>query len=78
MDTMKVLTEVFRRVFDDETITLSPETTADDVEGWDSLSHAGLIMAVEQRMGVRFDPGEILTFRNVGDLARGIEARLAA
>lgn len=74
--TMEMLTEVFRQVFEDPDITLTPETTADDVEGWDSLSHINLIMAVENRMNVRFKPKEVLSFRNVGDLARSVESKL--
>ena len=73
---METLTEVFRQVFEDPDITLTPETTADDVDGWDSLSHMNLIMAVENRMNVRFKPKEVLSFRNVGDLARTIESKL--
>ena len=74
--TMEILTEVFRQVFEDPDIELAPETTADDVDGWDSLSHMNLIMAVENRLNVRFKPKEVLSFRNVGDLARSIESKL--
>ncbi len=74
--TMEILTEVFRQVFEDPDIELTPETTADDVDGWDSLSHMNLIMAVENRLNVRFKPKEVLSFRNVGDLARSIESKL--
>ena len=74
--TMETLTEVFRQVFDDPEIKLTPETTTDDVEGWDSLSHMNLIMAVENRMNVRFKPKEVLSFRNVGDLARCVDSKL--
>ncbi len=71
------LTHIFRTVFDDEEISLSPEMTADDVEGWDSLSHVNLILAVESEFGIRFSSRELLTFRNVGDLVRGIESKLS-
>lgn len=75
MDTMDTLTEVFRQVFDDPEIKLTPETTADDVEGWDSLSHVNLIMAVETRFDIRFKPKEVLSFKNVGDLARCVDSK---
>jgi len=75
MQTMEILTEVFRQVFDDPEIVLTPETTADDIEGWDSLSHVNLIMAVETRFDIRFKPKEVLSFKNVGDLARCVESK---
>ena len=77
MNTMDALTEVFRQVFDDPEITLTPETTADDIEGWDSLSHVNLMMAVENRFDIRFKPKEVLSFKNVGDLARCVESKLS-
>jgi acyl carrier protein len=77
MTTLETLTEVFRQVFEDPSITLTPETTADDIEGWDSLSHVNLIMAVENRFGVAFKPKERLSFKNVGELARSVESKLS-
>jgi acyl carrier protein len=77
MTTLEILTQVFREVFDDPEIELVPETTADDIEGWDSLSHVNLIMAVETRFDIRFKPKEVLSFKNVGELARCIEDKLA-
>jgi acyl carrier protein len=77
MITMDALTDVFRQVFDDPGITLTPHTTADDVDGWDSLSHVNLILAVENRFNVRFKQKEILGFKNVGDLARCVDQKLA-
>ena len=77
MTTMGTLTEVFRQVFDDPEIVLSPEMTADDVEGWDSLSHINLIMAVESRFNIRFKQKEVLSFKNVGDLSQCVESKLS-
>ncbi len=76
MTTMQILTTVFQQVFDDPTISLKPETTANDVEGWDSLSHVNLIMAVENRFNIRFSQKDVVGFKNVGDLARCIESKL--
>lgn len=70
------LSEVLREVFDDDTIEATPEMTANDVDGWDSLSHVNLILAVETRFGVRFTQKEVLSFRNVGDLMACIERHL--
>jgi len=74
---MGTLTEVFRQVFDDPEIVLSPEMTADDVEGWDSLSHINLIVAVESRFNIRFKQKEVLSFKNVGDLSQCVESKLS-
>lgn len=63
------LNEVFRDVFDDENITVNDRTTADDIDGWDSLEHINLIVAVEQCFGVKFTMGEVTGMKNVGEMA---------
>ena len=59
---------VFDEVFIDQ-VELSPALSAKDVPEWDSLIHINLVLAVEQRFGVRFGVGEVEATRNVGDLA---------
>jgi len=76
MTTLDKLNEIFREVFDDDGISVSPTTTANDVDGWDSLSHVNLIITVEARFNIRFSQKELLTFRNVGDLLNSIEGKL--
>ena len=76
MNTMESLTGIFREVFDNPEIALTPEMTADDVDGWDSLSHVNLILAVEHYFRVRFKPKEVASFKNVGDRARCVEGKL--
>ena len=71
------LTAVFRDVFDDETIVLAPETTADDINGWDSQAHVTLVVAAEMKFGIRFRTAELEGLRNVGDFVRLIEERRA-
>jgi acyl carrier protein len=75
--TYQRLTTVFRRVFDDDAIELTPETTANDVEAWDSLSHVNLIVAVEHEFAIRLGQREILALRHVGDLVAAIERHVA-
>jgi acyl carrier protein len=70
------LTGIFRTVFDNEDIVLRPEMTANDVDGWDSLSHVNLILSVEKSFRIRFSQKELLTFKNVGDLLHSIESKL--
>lgn len=60
------LNEIFRDYFDDEAITLTDATTADDIEDWDSLEHINLIVAVEKAFGMKFTMGEVTTMKNVG------------
>jgi acyl carrier protein len=64
-------------VFDDDSIVLTPETTADDIDGWDSLSHMNLISAVELTFKVRFALGELQKLKNVGMLVGLVDKKLA-
>lgn len=70
------LTEIFREVFDDDSIVLKPETTAADIEDWDSVAHIGLIVAVEERLKIKFKSSELESLHNVGQLARLVEQKL--
>lgn len=69
------LNEVFQDIFDDDSITVSASTTADDIEDWDSLEHIRLIAAVERRFGVRFKMGEVSSMKNVGEMVSIINER---
>ena len=62
------LTSVFREVFDDDELEPKPEMTADDVDGWDSLTHIRLILSVQKAFGIKFSPVEMNRLKNVGDL----------
>ena len=70
------LNEVFRDVFDDNDITVTDTTTADDIDDWDSLEHINLIAAVEQEFGVKFNMGQVVSMKNVGEMADIIIANL--
>ena len=69
------LNEVFRDVFDDDSIKVNEDTTAADIEDWDSLNHITLIDAVESEFGVRFTMGEVSGMKNVGEMAQIIKER---
>ena len=58
--------EIFRQVFDDEELVLTRETTASDVEGWDSLMHINLIIAIERELRLRFAVAEISRLKEEG------------
>lgn len=72
MSVKEQLEPVFHEVFDDEDIELRADMTADEVDGWDSLSHVNLIVAIEATFNIRFSQKELLTFRCVGDLMNSI------
>jgi acyl carrier protein len=69
------LTAVFREVFDEDELNLTPQTTADDVDGWDSLAHIRLVLAVSKAFGVKFSASEIGNLKNVGEFADLIEKK---
>ena len=71
------LDAIFQDVFDDASLQVKDETTAADVEGWDSISHINLILAVEKKFQVRFTTAEVRGLNNVGDFVTLI-ARKAA
>jgi acyl carrier protein len=71
------LTQICRAVLDDPALTLTHETTADDVEGWDSMNHLTIVIEAERRFGIKFHTAEIEELRNVGDFVRLIGSKLA-
>lgn len=73
MDVREELQEIFRDLFDDETIVLFDEMTADDIEDWDSLSNISLINDIEAHFKIRFTTEEIMSCKNVGAFIRLIE-----
>lgn len=69
------LNQVFRDVFDDESITVNENTTSADIEDWDSLEHISLIGAVEEEFGFRFKMKEVSSMKNVGEMMSIIKER---
>jgi acyl carrier protein len=75
MDTLTQLQEVFRTVFEDEDLVISRETTAQDIEAWDSVQNVTLMLDVETQFKVRFSTSEMAYLKNVGDLVDLIEKK---
>ena len=71
MNKKEILTkmqEVFQNILDNEDIELTFDTTADDIEEWDSLSHVQLVVEIEKEFGVKFTSKEIMSWNKVGDM----------
>lgn len=76
MEKEKILSEVqdiFRNILDQEHLVLKPETTAADVEDWDSLSHIQLVVAIEKHYKIRFTSKEIQSWKNVEEMINSIQ-----
>lgn len=67
------LNEVFRDVFGIDELTVNDETTANDVEGWDSLRHITLLAAIEDEFDIEFSMGQTVKMKNVGEMVDYIE-----
>jgi acyl carrier protein len=70
------LTDIFRELFANDDIVLTPTTTAADIDGWDSFNHISVIVAVETRFGVKMTTSEIDRLVDVGALVAAIENKL--
>jgi acyl carrier protein len=76
METLQEVNTIFREVLDDDTIVLSPETSAADVEGWDSLNHIYMVVELEKHFRIKFSTEEVHTWQNVGEICRAIESKV--
>jgi acyl carrier protein len=68
------LAEIFEDVFDEDTIEITPEMSAKDVDGWDSLTHIRLILTIEKAFKIKFSTSEIGRLETVGDLVSLIKS----
>lgn len=75
-DIMTQVQEVFRDELELDDLVLEDETTADDVEEWDSLSHVQLVVALEKSFNIKFTSREILSWDNIGDLVDCISKKI--
>lgn len=76
MDIQRDVQEIFRDIFDDEELIISKQTTADDIEDWDSLAQMNLVVAIEKHFKIRFKVEEIARLHNVGEMLGLIEQRV--
>lgn len=76
MNIKDTLEEIFRDVFEDDTIELTESTTAEDIEDWDSLTHIQLIVEIEKKFNVKFTTQEISSLKNVGEFIALVESKM--
>lgn len=72
---IEIVQNVFRTVFDIPELVIKPETTAKDVEAWDSFNHINLIVALEDEFAITFTTDEIAGMANVGDLVEILKSK---
>jgi len=75
-DILKTVNAVFIDTLDNEDIVLSYDTTANDVEDWDSLNHIQLVVAIEKQFKIRFTSHEIQSWKNVGEMIDCIQTKV--
>lgn len=73
----ETLQDIFRDVFEDESIEIFPEMTAKDLADWDSLMHMNLIVAMEEEFAIKFTTAEMLAVKKVDDFIHLIETKKA-
>jgi acyl carrier protein len=71
----RVLGEIFRDFFDDDSLVLRPDLTAQDIDGWDSLAHVRLLLAIERKRQIKFSASEVGGLKTVGDLVALIDRK---
>ncbi len=71
------INEIFRKVFNNPTLEINETTTANDVDGWDSISHLSMISAVEKEFDIKFKLKDLMKLKNVGDLQNIINFKLS-
>ena len=74
-ETIIKLQDIFRDLFDEDDLELTNETSANDIDDWDSITHIQLLVLIEKELNVKFTSAEIHNFKNVGDIVECIEKK---
>ncbi len=74
---LELLQPIFRDVLDQPNLTLTPNSSGHNIEGWDSLTHINLVSAIEQEFKIKFALGELQDLKNVGDMIELIRMKLS-
>ena len=70
------LQEIFRDELDNDSLVITEQSSANNVNGWDSLSHIQLISAIEDEFDISFSSKEIMGWNNVGEMISSIEGKI--
>ncbi|MES2851204.1 MAG: acyl carrier protein [Bacteroidota bacterium] len=73
---LEQISSVFSDTLDEDNVTLTENSTADDVEGWDSLTHVQLVVAVEKKFKIRFSAKEIQSWKNISEMIDSISSKV--
>ncbi|MET3130540.1 acyl carrier protein [Oxalobacteraceae bacterium GrIS 1.11] len=76
-DILVQLQAIFRDIFDNDTLTITRESNAGQIEDWDSLAHINLVSAIEQEFHIKFALGELQAMKDVGEMIDLMEKKLA-
>ena len=74
---MLKIQDIFRDVFDDDTLIVSRQTNSSQIDEWDSLNHINLVMAIEKALNIRFAMGELQPLKDVGEMVDLLEKKLS-
>ena len=72
---LKELNSLFIELFNNSEILINVSTSAADIDGWDSLMHVRIILAIEQKFNIRFNASEASSFANIGDILISLEQK---
>jgi acyl carrier protein len=75
---LEKINDIMREFFDDDDLVIVPETTADDVKGWNSLNHINILIAIEEKFGIKIKTSEVDGLHDVGALIELIHAKLSS
>ena len=76
-DLLPEIQDIFRDIFDEESLVITRESNASNVADWDSLAHVNLVTAIEKKYKIKFALAELQELKNVGDMNDLIEKKLA-
>lgn len=68
--------DIFRDILDEDELVLTETSTAEEVDGWDSLTHIQLVVAIEKHFKFKFTSKEILSWKNVGEMIDSIQSKI--
>jgi len=72
-----ILNKIFRQVLEDDSIVLTPSTTADDIEGWDSMNHIFIVVELSRTLNIKFHAAEMEELKNIGELVAIVKEKIA-